>query len=79
MRQGKYHMKIKNRQEPFLLLYDTHLLVETLALGAMAVTTAIVADTQVTTFIVGINNLSRTRSRPKGVRQAAMSCRVRLW
>ena len=55
MRQGEYDMKIRNRQELLLLLNDPHLLVKPLALGAMAVAAAIIANAQVATFIAGIN------------------------
>lgn len=41
---GEDHMKISGGQELILLLNDPHLLVQTLALGAMPVTATIIAD-----------------------------------
>ena len=63
MRQGEYDMKIRNRQELLLLLYGPHLLVKPLALGAMAVAAAIIANAQVATFTAGINMAAQS-SRP---------------
>lgn len=61
MRYGEDDMKISGGQELVLLLNDPHLLVQALALGAMSVTTRIVADSEMTALFTGVNVTAQGR------------------